>query len=55
MIFSLILLCCTFLPVNAILENVLCQLPTSDELIIQNLPTTFELNVPYTSKKQKAH
>ncbi|CAF3079098.1 unnamed protein product, partial [Rotaria sp. Silwood2] len=40
--------CCTVIQVNAILENVFCTLPSSDELIIQNIPTTFELNVPYT-------
>ncbi|CAF3387291.1 unnamed protein product [Rotaria sp. Silwood1] len=34
--------------VNSVLENVFCTLPSSIELIIQNIPTTFELNVPYT-------
>ncbi|CAF1574185.1 unnamed protein product [Rotaria magnacalcarata] len=48
MILSLILLFGTVLQVNTILDNVFCKLPSSDGLIIENIPTTFELNVPYT-------
>jgi hypothetical protein len=50
MIFSVLLFCCIIVQVNTIVENVFCSLPSSDELMIQNVPITFELNVPYTGK-----
>lgn len=51
MIFSvLLLLCCIIVQVNTIFENVICSLPSSDEIMIENIPKTFELNVPYTGK-----
>jgi hypothetical protein len=50
MIFSIILLCCTIVQANTILEDVSCSLSSSNGLTIQNIPTAFELNVPYTGK-----
>jgi hypothetical protein len=50
MIFSVLLLCCIIVQVNTILENVFCSLSSDDELMIQNIPIIFELNVPYTGK-----
>jgi len=50
MLFFIVLLCSIIIQINTILENVFCSLSSSDELMIQNIPTTFELNVPYTGK-----
>ena len=51
MIFSVVLLLsCTILQVNTILENIFCALPSSDGVMIANVPKTFELNIPYTGK-----
>ena len=50
MIFPILLLCASVIQVNTILENVFCSLPSSDELMIKNIPTKFELNIPYTGK-----
>jgi hypothetical protein len=50
MIFSVLLLCYTIVQVNTISENIFCSFSSSDEVMIQNIPTIFELNVPYTGR-----
>jgi hypothetical protein len=50
MLVFILLLCSTIIQVNTSLENSFCSLSSSDELMIQNIPTIFELNVPYTGK-----
>jgi len=50
MLVFILLLCSTIIQVNTILENIFCSLSSSDELMIQNIPTIFEFNVPYTGK-----
>ncbi len=47
----LLVLCCIIVQVNTILENSFCSLPSSDEVMIENIPRTFEFNVPYTGKE----
>jgi hypothetical protein len=46
----LLILCCTIVQVNTSLENIFCSLSSSNEIMIENVPKTFELNVPYTGK-----
>ncbi|CAF0744576.1 unnamed protein product [Adineta steineri] len=48
MMLFIILFSCIIIPINTILENAFCSLSSSNELIIQNIPTIYELNVPYT-------
>ena len=51
MIFGVfLLLCSAFVQINASLENIFCSLPSSNEVMIENVPKIFELNVPYTGK-----
>jgi hypothetical protein len=46
----ILMLCCTIVQVNTSLENIFCSLPSSNEVMIENVPKIFELNVPYRGK-----
>ncbi|CAF0939143.1 unnamed protein product [Adineta ricciae] len=49
MMLFILLLCCAFVQANTVFENISCSLSSpSRTLFIQNLPTGFEFNAPYT-------
>lgn len=53
MIFTVfLLLSWAFVQVNTRSEKIFCSLPSSNEVMIENVPTIFEFNVPYTGKGQ---
>jgi hypothetical protein len=47
----LLLICSGILPVQPTLSHVLCSLPSSDQLIVGDVPSTFEFNSPYTGER----
>ena len=46
-----LLLFWTFVQVNTSSEKIFCSLPSSDDVMIENVPMIFEFNFPYTGKE----
>ena len=47
----LLLICSAILPVQSTLNQVLCSLPSSDQLLVGDVPSAFEFNSPYTGER----